>query len=172
MIKDNQKTFNRLHILMDACIIIISYLLTYYLRFYILLKFIPFFKLSENERFYSVQKYSENLLLIVPLYLILYFFTHLYTPKRSRRRVSEAYNILVANIFGIAMLASFLYFIGESHISRKFLGLYFLTNISLTLLSRILSMQFKIFSAQATTLSMFYMVGYGKFAEAYIDRIF
>ena len=173
MIKDNQKTFNRLHILMDACIIIISYLLTYYLRFYILLKFIPFFKLSENERFYSVQKYSENLLLIVPLYLILYFFTHLYTPKRSRRRVSEAYNILVANIFGIAMLASFLYFIGESHISRKFLGLYFLTNISLTLLSRIIIMQvLRFFRRKGYNLKHVLMVGYGKSAEAYIDRIF
>lgn len=33
MIKDNQKYFNRLHILIDALIIVLSYALAWYLKF-------------------------------------------------------------------------------------------------------------------------------------------
>ena len=173
MIKDNQKTFNRLHVLMDACIIVISYLLTYYLRFYILLKYIPFFRLSENEYFYSVQKYAESLIFIVPLYLFIYYFARLYTPKRSMRRVSEAFNIIIANTFGIAVQTSFLYLTKEFDISRKFLGLFYLTNIALSMLARMIIMQIlRYFRRKGYNLKHVLMVGYGQSAEAYIDRIF
>jgi len=173
MIKDNQKTFNRLHVLMDACIIVISYLLTYYLRFYVLLKYIPFFRLAGDEKFYPVEKYAESLLVIVPVYLFIYYFAHLYTPKRSRRRVSEAFNIIIANTIGIALQTSFLYIIEEFNISRKFLGLFYLMNISLTLLSRLIIMQvLRYIRRKGYNLKHVLMVGYGQSAEAYIDRIF
>ena len=36
MIKNNQKVFNRMHVAMDAVIMIISYALAYFIKFYIL----------------------------------------------------------------------------------------------------------------------------------------
>ena len=37
MIKDNQKVFNRLHLIMDALITTFSYVSAYYIKFYIFL---------------------------------------------------------------------------------------------------------------------------------------
>ena len=48
MIKDNQKTLNRLHILMDATIIVISFLIAYYLRFYSFLTNLAIFKVESE----------------------------------------------------------------------------------------------------------------------------
>lgn len=39
MIRENQKTLNKLQIIMDMAIIVISFLITYYLRFYVLDKY-------------------------------------------------------------------------------------------------------------------------------------
>jgi Undecaprenyl-phosphate glucose phosphotransferase len=158
---------------MDACIIIIAYLLTYYLRFYILLKYIPFFRLSENEYFYPIQVYARSIILIVPLYLFIYYFTRLYTPKRSRHRITEAFNIILANTFGIALLISFLYITKEFNISRKFLGLFYLMNITLSIAARMIIMHIlRFFRRKGYNLKHVIMVGYGQSAEAYIDRIF
>ena len=33
MIKDNQKVFNRLHLVVDAIVVLISYLLAWYIKF-------------------------------------------------------------------------------------------------------------------------------------------
>jgi Undecaprenyl-phosphate glucose phosphotransferase len=173
MIKDNQKMFNRLHVLMDACIIAISFLLTYYLRFYVLIYIFDFFKLGPKERFYEVQVYAKNLLFIVPVYLIIYYFSQLYTPKRSKRRWTEIFYVILANIFGIAFFGFFLYLTGENHISRKFLGVFFSLNISISVIARmILTHALRIARRKGYNLKHVLLVGYSHAAEAYIDRIF
>jgi len=89
------------------------------------------------------------------------------------RRVSEAFNIIIANTFGIAVQTSFLYLTKEFDISRKFLGLFYLTNIALSMLARMIIMQIlRYFRRKGYNLKHVLMVGYGQSAEAYIDRIF
>lgn len=66
MIKDNQKTFNRLHVLADAVMIVIAYMAAYSLRFVIL---------GMNKAGnYEVRWYLQFLVVIVPVYLIIYRF--------------------------------------------------------------------------------------------------
>ena len=125
MIKDNQKMFNRIHIVLDACVIVIAYLLTYFLRFESFLNHFSFFRIGINDGHYSIQDYAERLIFLVPSYLFIYYFSHLYTPKRGKRRWTEIVNITVSNFFGIMFFASFLYITKEADISRKFLGLFF-----------------------------------------------
>jgi Undecaprenyl-phosphate glucose phosphotransferase len=158
---------------MDACIIAISFLLTYYLRFYVLIYIFDFFKLGPKERFYEVQVYAKNLLFIVPVYLIIYYFSQLYTPKRSKRRWTEIFYVILANIFGIAFFGFFLYLTGENHISRKFLGVFFSLNISISVIARmILTHALRIARRKGYNLKHVLLVGYSHAAEAYIDRIF
>jgi Undecaprenyl-phosphate glucose phosphotransferase len=173
MIKDNQKMLNRVHVLLDACIIVFSYLLTYYLRFYSPLTKLIIFLRVEPKTFYSLAGYAQRLILLVPLYLIIYYFAHLYTPKRGKRRWIEIFNIIVANIFGIAFFSSFLYITGEKDISRYFLGLYLCLNIIFTVAARmILTQALRIARRRGYNLKHVLLVGYGHAAEAYIDRIF
>ncbi len=173
MIKDNQKMFNRLHVLMDAIIIIISYLLTYYLRFQsIFAQKIPFLQVEPNS-YLPLSAYAKRLIFLVPIYLLVYYFSRLYAPKRGRRRWTEIFNLIVANTFGLSFFTSYLYLIGELHISRKYIGLFFVLNITLGVASRmLLSNALRIARRKGYNLKHVLLVGYGHAAEAYIDRIF
>ena len=90
MIKDNQKLFNRLHVLLDAVIIVIAYVAAWYFRFKS-----GFFALS--SWYISLTQYMKYLVLIVPVYLALYYLFQLYTPKRVQGRRLEAWHIFQAN---------------------------------------------------------------------------
>ena len=70
MIKDNQKLFNRLHVLLDAVIIVIAYVAAWYFRFKS-----GFFALS--SWYISLTQYMKYLVLIVPAYLALYYLFQL-----------------------------------------------------------------------------------------------
>ena len=75
MIKDNQKYFNRMHVVIDAAVIAVSYISAW------LLKFVsPFFE--DSVRSLSFEWYMLALIPLIPAYLILYYAFGLYTPKR------------------------------------------------------------------------------------------
>ena len=78
MIKDNQKYFNRLHVVLDAVIIAASYTLAWYLKFAS-----PFVNADPNVGALDIPTYFGMLYFIVPGYLILYYAFNLYTPKRA-----------------------------------------------------------------------------------------
>ncbi len=173
MIKDNQKMFNRIHVLMDVCIIIISYLLTHYLRFYVLQYLFDFFKTGPDEEWYTFYAYADFLKVLLPLYLFVYYFSHLYTPKRSKSILSELFHIIIANAFGFAFFSSFLYLIGERDFSRKYLGVFLILNITLSIVARFVVLQIlRMARRKGYNLKHVILVGYGHGAEAYIDRIF
>lgn len=79
-----------MHVVLDACVIIFSYVLAWYLRFKSGL-------FQQDPWFLSLHEYMGALLYIVPGYLMLYYLFQLYTPKRVRGRRLEAWNILQAN---------------------------------------------------------------------------
>lgn len=173
MIKDNQKMFNRIHVLMDACIIVVAYLLTYYLRFHSPLTRLLTFLKVEPGTFLPLRIYAQPLILMVPLYLFIYYFSRLYTPKRGKKTGYEFIHLTLANIFGITFFFSFLYLTKQTHISRYFLGLFFVLNILLSTAARMtLSYILKVARRKGYNLKHVLLVGYGHAAEAYIDRIF
>ena len=86
MIKENQKHFNRLHVVIDAFVIIISYFLAWLLKFHL-----PILR-DEGGRL-PFHIYMSALLFIVPAYLMLYYAFSLYTPKRVQGRRLEFSNI-------------------------------------------------------------------------------
>ena len=69
MIKDNQKYFNRLHLLMDALIVACSYILAWYLRFESI-----FASKRQGIGVLGRETYFYALYFIVPAYIILYYF--------------------------------------------------------------------------------------------------
>jgi Undecaprenyl-phosphate glucose phosphotransferase len=172
MIKDNQKMFNRVHVLMDACIIIVSYLLTYYLRFDSPLTNLAILK-AEKGTFYPLGIYAMRLLFLVPTYLLIYYFTKLYTPKRVKGKWTEFYHIIWANTIGIAFFFSFLYLTYESDISRGYLGIFYTLNITLSTIPRmIITHALRVARRKGYNLKHVLLVGYSHAAESYIDRIF
>ncbi len=172
MIKDNQRMLNRVQVLLDTFIIIIAYLITYYLRFFSPLTRIPFFS-AEVGTFYPLAEYARYLLLIVPLYLIIYSYMKLYTPRRNKKRWSEFFSIIFSNIIGAVFYLALIYMLGEKHISRTFMVLFPLTNVLLTTSSRmLLAYTLRTARRKGYNLKHVILVGYSRAAESYIDRIF
>ena len=172
MIKDNQKSLNRLHIIIDGILIVVAFVLSYWLRFHVLTRF-PVFALSQDERYYSLAKYAQNLYYLVPAYLVIYANCGLYRPRRGGGRgLLEYWNLFKGNILGLLVFATVLYAIHENDISRglfvTFAVLNFIFGAGFRFcLGRILRAVRKRGFNQKHVL----IVGYSRTTEAYIDRI-
>lgn len=171
MIKDNQKALNRLHIIIDAILIVLAFVLAYYVRFNVLIRFSAF-RLADNEHYYSLAHYAKNLYYLVPVYILAYSGFNLYKPKRGGGRRLETWNLLKANLFGLLVFATVLYVMKEINISRWMFATFAVINFTFGvgfryILGRILyEMRKKGFNQKHILI-----VGYSRTAESYIDRI-
>ena len=166
MIKDNQKVFNRLLVIMDALITAISFVLAYYIKFYILND-------GPGIGVLPVQEYYKLLPFIVPGYMFLYYRCSVYSPKRTVRRRHEIYSILQANTIGLAALIIILYMIiREINFSRSVMAIFYVLNVFLTSVSRIIMRKaLRTLRKKGYNLKHILLVGYSRAAEEYIDRI-
>jgi Undecaprenyl-phosphate glucose phosphotransferase len=167
MIKDNQKLFNRIHFIMDAILVAVSYLLAYFIKFDILTPD------SSNVGILPAGVYFTMLLFIVPAYMILYYRCNVYTPKRTVRLRYEVQDIFKANTVGMAVFIIALYVIfKEINISRSMLALFYVINLVLTSGSRfILRKGLRSVRKKGYNLRHILLVGYSRGAEEYISRI-
>lgn len=167
MIKDNQKYFNRLHVVLDAVIVAASYTLAWYLKFAS-----PFSDIDPSVGALDVRTYFEMLYVIVPGYLILYYSFNLYTPKRATVHKYEIINIFQANTVGMVLLMAGWYMIAQIHFSRTMMAMFYVINIVLTTLGRsLIRMLLQYFREKGYNLKYILLVGYSRAAEEYIKRI-
>lgn len=166
MIKDNQKWFNRLQVLLDAAIVAISYILAWFLKFRIFT--------DENSAVgtLSMRQYFSMLYFIVPGYLILYYMFHLYTSKRDTKTKYEVSSIIMANAVGIGCFMIVQYLLKQMHFSREMLFIFVVTNILLMVISRnVIHHILRSLRKKGYNLKHMILVGYSRAAESYIDRI-
>ncbi len=166
MIKDNQKVFNRLLVLLDAALTAISFILSYYIKFYIL-------EDGPGIGVLPVGEYIRLLLFIVPGYIFLYYRCGVYSPKRTVRKRFEVYGIVQANTVGIAALIIILYMvIKEINFSRSVMVIFFVVNVFLTSGFRVLLRDgLRSMRSKGYNLKHILLVGYSRAAEEYITRI-
>ncbi len=167
MIKDNQKYFNRLHLLVDAVIVAISYLLAWYIKFCTI-----FADTEPGVGALDTRIYFSYLYFVVPEYIILYYFFNMYAPKRATRRKYELEGIIKANTVGITLFIVFLYFVKQEHFSRFMMGAFFVINIAFTIICRTLIRNTLLyFRKKGYNLKYILLIGYSRAAEEYITRI-
>lgn len=172
MIKDNQKTLNRIHVIIDGCLLALSYIFSYYLRFFSPLKNLPPFRLELTTNFLSFAKYTEVLTFLIPGYLLIYYYCNLYGPKRIQSKRIALWNIIKANILGTLYFTFILYFLKEEDYSRFVILLFFIINIAFdTIFRSILAASLRAARKKGLNLKHIILVGYSRAAEAYIDRI-
>ena len=78
MIKDNQKYFNRIHLLVDAILVAVSYMLAWYFKFAS-----PFSNIDPSIGVLSRQTYFQALYIIVPGYVLLYYYFVIYEESND-----------------------------------------------------------------------------------------
>lgn len=163
MIKENQKHFNRLQVLIDAFVIAFSYVMAWVIKFQIL-------KNDDGKLPFKV--YMLAMVAIVAVYLVLYHMFNLYTPKRVQGRRLELWNIVKANTVGIALILGVLYLIKMIDFSRWMLFYFVVLNVVLETIARNLIRYFlRSIRRNGYNLKHIVLVGYSRSAEEYIDRI-
>lgn len=166
MIKDNQKYFNRLQVLLDGVIVAISYILAWFLKFWV------FKDNNPSVGALSMEQYFNMLYFIVPGYLILYYLFHLYTSKRDTKTRYEVSSIIMANGVGIGCFMVVQYLLKQMHFSREMLFIFVITNTLLMVVCRTIIHQIlRSLRKKGYNLKHMILVGYSRSAEAYIDRI-
>ncbi len=172
MIKDNQRTLNRLHIVIDGILIALAYLLAYELRFRIFVN-VPLFELAENVRYYALRYYARYLYILVPGYLVIYSNCGLYRPKRGGGSRLEYWNLFKANILGLLVFITIIYASKENDFSRGMIFVIFpVVNYMFGVTFRsILAKILRGMRKRGFNQKHILVVGYSRTAEAYIDRI-
>ena len=129
MIKSNQKRLNRIHVLVDALIVVFSYILSWWLKYKSGL--LPLFGESLPFKYYMYA-----LVGVIPGYLILYYCFHLYRPKRLSGRRYEIAQIIKANTIGLLAFILVLYLFKLNTFSRQMLFIFYAINVYLEVITR------------------------------------
>lgn len=127
MIRENQKFLNRIQVIMDMAIIVVSFLLAYYIRFYIL-------------NGYKSMEFSDlfiPILISIPMYLLLYTMFDLYSPKRTKSIYKEIFDIVKVNFVSALVLILGLYVFKIINFSRLALALFVILNTIITSINRL-----------------------------------
>lgn len=151
--------------IVDAIVVAGSYTLSWWL------KFRSGFR-DMADGFLSFEIYMNALLLIVPLYVVLYYGCNLYTPKRVQGRRLEGSNIIKANTVGLAIILSVLYLINLSDFSREMMFIFYAVNVVMDVFVRnVIRYALKDIRKKGYNQKHILLVGYSRAAEEYIDRI-
>ena len=171
MIKDNQERLNRIHVLLDALIIVLSYGLAWYL-------------MIGNSGSYVTQQNREAMaavyliaaVVVVPVYLLLYGFFHLYVPKRVQLARTELANVFKANTIGVLGMALVLFLGGKNpyfyHFSRPMVLLFYAFNTIGDMAARAaIRLSLRSMRSKGYNQKHMLLVGYSRAAESFIDRV-
>lgn len=150
---------------LDALVIIISYATSWYIKFRT--------DLFNNEgNALSKRTYFGALVIIVPLYLIIYTAFSLYTSKRTHSMRYIMNNILKANVIGLLVYLTMLYVARQQDFSRTMMFVFFGLNIFNEMLLRLLIRKSLVFiRKKGFNIKRIMLVGYSRAAEGYIDRV-
>ncbi len=162
--KEVQKHLSIMLIFIDAAFIIISYILSWFIRFRTTI-------LGEPLVGLSFMQYMGWLFLIVPLTLLLNYAFKLYEPMMTQRRYKEAGNIIKANVSAILLMIMILFFAKQVHFARNMLIAYALIYMFLDFLIRnIIRSAVKKMSRDGRYVKNILLVGYSDSAVEFIDR--
>jgi Undecaprenyl-phosphate glucose phosphotransferase len=167
LIRDNQKQFNTLLVLLDALVIIATYGLSWYLWLSGNVK-----SLEPGMGVLPIEIYTAALIAIVPAYLILYNAFDMYSSKRTARAVYEIFNIIKANTIGILGIMVVFFALKIPDFSRGFVAAFYFANIiAESLMRKAVRYSLRQMRIKGYNIKHILLVGYSRAAEEYITKI-
>jgi len=164
LLKRHSEVYRSLFVVADMCIVTASWLGAYVLRFVVE---VPF-----PGQDVGLRPYAELLLLILPLWLLLYRIRGLYRPWRIGSLFQEAGVLLTTNLLGLVLLVAISFFLRSYFYSRVVLGTFFLlTTVSQVALRVGVRLLLRRMRRRGFNLRHVLVVGAGELAASVIDRI-
>ncbi len=170
MIKDNQSSLNRLHVVLDAFVTAFSYLFAWYIVIG------SGWASMLGNKTLDADFYFAALVFIVPGYLLLYSFFNLYTPKRVLGRRNEFGKILKANTIGLLVFGLVLY-LGRKNpylfnFSQRLVVYFYVINVILITAERnAIRIVLRSMRSKGYNQKHILLVGYSDAARGFIDRV-
>ena len=162
MIKENQKYLNRIQVALDLSLVAVSMGLAYWGRFVLL----------GGDRSLSQTQILQITGVAVVLYAMIYSRVGLYRPKRRVSLFQEANEVLRANAIGLVCLMMGFFFFRVVDFSRGQLALFFVVNICLMLLERlIVRIVLRHFRSQGFNLKHCLVIGANEISDDFINRV-
>ena len=165
MIQENQKTLNKLNVVIDIAILLLSLSLAYFYMFSVL-------GVASTVSFLPFRDYLEFFLVVTPIQLLINYAYGLYYPMRSKRFYQQAILILKSNTLFIGIILTILYTAKMIHFSRwVFVYFYFIYTFSALLKRYILHKTLHKLRSYSRNLKNIIVIGSGTIAQEYIDAI-
>ncbi|NMI03843.1 undecaprenyl-phosphate glucose phosphotransferase [Paenibacillus sp. SZ31] len=164
MIRRNQRFLTQLYIAADFGVIQLSFLLAWWLKFES--------DLLTNQNPLPIEKYMMWSLVYAVLAIITGLMSSLYIAKRKKRFVDELWKILQSHGIAFFMLLSLMFFFKEVNISRAYLAMYMIGNVSFTLFYRyIVKVQLKRLRKKGFNRQFVLILGAGSLGKRFYDNL-
>ena len=162
MIKENQRLLNWLLKLADVSIAILVMPVAYYIRFDLLF----------GRPGIGPGYYMQLLVVILPLYLLLYYQFNLYDPFRYKSLLSEVRRVVQANAVGLVLIFVLNFFLREVDVSRLTIVIFSALNTTLTSLIRVsLRKTLRVLREKGYNIKHLRLVGWNESTGDFFDRI-
>lgn len=163
MIRENQRLFNVINVLIDAVIVVFSAL-------FVSSKF--FMRFTNLTFVYNYESWLLFFIFLVPTYLVLFFFSGLYTPQRTNRSVfsesSKIAQVVLLEFFLLIALSSLKIIVQ----SQGFLICFLIVDFILATLERALLRIFlRKFRAEGFNIKYVLIIGAGEVGERLAETI-
>ncbi|WP_340387718.1 undecaprenyl-phosphate glucose phosphotransferase [Paenibacillus sp. FSL E2-0151] len=164
MIRRNQRFLTQLYIAADFGVIQLSFLVAWWLKFES--------DLLTNQNPLPIEKYMMWSLVYAVLAIITGLMSSLYVAKRKKRFVDELWKILQSHGIAFFMLLSLMFFFKEVNISRAYLAMYMIGNVSFTLFYRyIVKVQLKRLRKKGFNRQFVLILGAGSLGKRFYDNL-
>lgn len=165
MIKKNQTILNTFMVIIDALVLFISFYIAWYMRMYS-----KTFKFAGG--FLSLRQYLLPLIVIIPIYLLIYGYLRLYDTQRNKDIYGEISKLIKAHVLGVIFFTMFLFVIKEIDYSRVLLLIFIVVAMILSITERlIIRAVLRAFRKSGFNLKYIVIVGYTDLAEQFIDLL-
>jgi len=164
MIRQNQRFFNLSLVIIDMAVIAFSLIFAWFVRFQS--------NLFIHEPNLGFGYYLLSLLVIIPLYILLYDIFGLYKPQRDKSVRSLPLNIIKANAMGLLMLVTFLFIIEQIDYSRYLLALFAVFSTIFSSIERIIFRQLlRFIRSKGFNIKYILMIGGGVLGEKVATKL-
>lgn len=164
MLRNYEKYFNRVFVLIDSVTLAGSFVLAYYIKF----------KTGwfGYEPHLPLKDYLLLSLAFIPFVLIINYFSKIYSSQGGKAFFDEHLKVIKANLIALFIIMSSLFFIKQIHFSRALLLIYFASNIILMSFDRlILRIALNIASSSGFNKKYVLVIGAGPLGIAFIEKV-
>lgn len=163
MIRENQKLLNRINVISDSVIMLVSITLSYFIRFIVF---------EGMQAHIEIGEYLKWTVFMIPAQIVIFYQMNLYDSFRSKTFHRECTLLVTANLLLTGIFLGCLFIFRDVNISRWVLTGFFCFNLLFMILKRyVLRKTLCRLRSTGKNLKTLMIIGSGEIADAYLKEL-